>query len=294
MKENILASFLKKDRFRRYVFLTLSLFLTAIVYNLFLRPVHFIAGGTNGISLLLEYMFGFDSAVTLFFLYFVLLLISLLFLGKEETIASVYIALLYPLLVKFTRSICSMISIDYNSLLLIALFAGILLGISNGIIYKMGFNTGGIGVVSKVISKKRKLSLPMVNFFINVCIVLVAIFTVGIESVLYSIVLLFVCRFVSNKVLLGVSNHKMYYIISSESDRILEFLQNELHRDATIHQVIGKYTNKKRRMIMTVLPNREYFILKSTIQLLDSHAFIFSCDSYEIRGQDQKIRSIVS
>lgn len=294
MEEKVSSLFFRKERLHRYLVLTFSLLLTAIVYNLFLRPSHFIAGGTNGVSLLLEYIFGFPSGITLFILYLSLLFISLHYLGKEETMASVFITIVYPFFVSITRRICAMISLGSSSLLLIAIFAGILLGVSNGLIYKMGFNTGGIGVISKIISKKRSASLPIVNFLVNVWIVLVGAFVLGIDCVLYSIVLLFVCQFVSNKILLGVSTNKMYFIISEKNDEILHFLNDELKRDATVHKVKGKYTNKKKMMIVTVLPNREYFMVKETVKLLDSHAFLFSCDSYELKGQDQKIRNVIS
>lgn len=294
MKGNIFNIFSKKEYLYRYFLLTCSLLITAIVYNLFLRPYHFIAGGTNGVSLLLEYIFGFPSGITLFWIYLLLLFLSLRFLGKEETIASVYITIVYPFLVSITKNLCAMISISSSSLILIAIFAGILLGVSSGIIYKIGFNTGGIGVISKIIAKKNSISLPFVNFILNVIIIVVAIFVLGIDSVLYSIILLFMCKVVSNKILLGVSNNKMYYIISEKSEEILNFLHNELSRDATLYQVKGNYSNKKKMMIMTVLPNREYFMLKDTIKMLDSNAFIFSCDSYELKGQDKKIRYVES
>ena len=41
---------------------------------------------------------------------------------------------------------------------------------------------------------------------------------------------------------------------------------------------------KKRKVIMTVIPNREYFRLKEGIKEIDKNAFFIVTDSYQVYG----------
>ena len=90
---------------------------------------------------------------------------KLIFLGKEETIATAYITFIYPLLVYFTEDLTYIIKPD--NYLLAAFYAGVLSGIANGVIFKVGFNTGGVGVLSKNIFKYLKRTRAKLNAIIN-------------------------------------------------------------------------------------------------------------------------------
>jgi uncharacterized membrane-anchored protein YitT (DUF2179 family) len=44
------------------------------------------------------------------------------------------------------------------------------------------------------------------------------------------------------------------------------------------------FLEKKRKVLMTVIPNREYFKLKEGIKEIDEKAFFIVTDSYQVYG----------
>ena len=88
----------------------------------------------------------------------------------------------------------------------------------------------------------------------------------------------------TDKVLLGISNSKAFYIITNEDAKIKDYLLNELHHGVTIFNVKGGYTNKKDEVILCVVPTNEYYRVKEGIHEIDKEAFFVVCDAYEVFG----------
>ena len=283
----ILSRIFSSNIVYRYTFVTLALIIAAISYNVFLKPFSIVTGGTNGLAVLLEHFLNINSALIIFLLYFIFLILSFIFLGKEETIATAYITFIYPLLVYFTEDLTYIIKPD--NYLLAAFFAGVLSGVANGVIFKVGFNTGGVGVCSKIIFKYIKIPISTANFLVNCTIVLAGAFSFGFAVVLYAVVVLVINKIISEKILVGISAGKAFYIISDKYLEISAFLTDYLKHDVTMFDTIGKYTNVKNKMLMVVIPTEEYYVLKESILEIDSKAFVFIADSYEVLGEDRSI-----
>ena len=114
-------------------------------------------------------------------------------------------------------------------------------------------------------------------------------FSFGFAVVLYAVVVLVINRIISEKILVGISASKAFYIISDKYLEISAFLTDYLKHDVTIFDTIGKYTNNKNKMLMVVIPTEEYYVLKESILEIDSKAFVFIADSYEVLGEDRSI-----
>lgn len=292
MKTDILEKIINKDTIKRYTIFSLALFISAINYNLFILPSNIIVGGTSGIASILNHVFNIDPSMSLFLMYFMVFIISFIYLSKEDTTACIFITIVYPLLVKATAGIDEIFLIDNNNVLLFSIFGGILNGLSNGIIYKIGLNTGGIGIITKVVAQKLQQGISKINLIFNIIIVLLGGYFFGINIILYSCILLYITNFVSEKILLGISRNKTFYIISKKYNEINDYITNELHHDATIFNVKGKYKDNNGKMIFCVIPTNEYYLLKEGIKKIDRKAFITISDTYEIKGQDTKLKIV--
>lgn len=292
MNTNILEKIINKDTIKRYIIFSIALFISAVSYNLFIFPTKIVMGGTHGIASIANHIFNIDPSLVLFLLYFILLLVSFLFLSKEDTEAAIFITVVSPLFVKVTAGIDEIFLISKDNYLLFAIFGGILNGISNGIIYKIGLNTGGVGVLSKVIAKKYQQGVSRVNFIINLIILLLGGYFFGINIILYSSILLFITNYISEKILLGISKNKTFYIISKKYEEIADYITKELHHDATIFNVKGKYKDDNKKLIFCVVPTTSYFLLKEGIKKIDKNSFVTISDTYEIKGQDVNIKNL--
>jgi len=290
MNSDILEKIINKDTIKRYSLFAFALLISAINYNLFILPGNIIMGGTNGIASILNHVFSLEPSMVLFLVHFIVLFVSIAYLSKEDTTACVFTMIVYPLLVKATTGINELFLISKDSILLFAIIGGILNGINNGMIYKIGLNTGGVGTISKVVSKKLQQGVSKINFIINIIIVLLGGYFFGISAILYSCILLYITNIVCEKILLGISGNKTFYIISKKYEEINDFITQELHHDATIFNVKGKYKDKTAKLIFCVVPTSEYFILKEGIKSIDRKAFITISDTYELKGQDTKLK----
>ena len=58
----------------------------------------------------------------------------------------------------------------------------------------------------------------------------------------------------------------------------------KLGHGVTIFPVKGGYTNENQKMLMCVIPTREYYKLKEGISKIDEESFFVITDSYEVKG----------
>ena len=86
------------------------------------------------------------------------------------------------------------------------------------------------------------------------------------------------------KVLLGINNNKAFYIITNEEEKTKEFLIKELNHNITIIDVKGGVFEQKRKIILSVIPTREYYRVAEVIKKIDKEAFFIVTDSYEVNG----------
>lgn len=292
MKSKVLNVVDKNRLFVRYFYVIISLFISACYFNLLVRPINLVSGGTGGISIIFEELFGIDPSLTIFLLSCVLLFLCYLFLSKEDTFAALLMAVVYPFFVSITSGIGNIIVVDTSNTLLIVIYAAVLCGFTNGLIYVTGLNIGGLGIIGKIIAQKFVLSEVMCVSVICFIVVLCGSFVFGVNMLLYAAIYLYISKYISDKMLLGISRNKMVYIVSFKHKEIVSFIKEELGHDATIYSVNNGMKDRSDKMIMSMIPSSEYYVLKEGVSEIDKKAFVFVCDSYEVKGQDIKLKSV--
>ena len=185
--EDIKKVLKKQNKTYRILLISLSTILWAILYNLFLLPMKLVTGGTNGVATITNYLYGIDPALMILLLAIACAIISFMYLGFERTATSLVATIAYPVLVKLTANITDIIVIDYSDFLLLVIFAAVLCGVANGLMYKSGYNNGGFPVVSQILYDKYKISVAKSSLVINVIIVLIGAFFFGTTNALYAL-----------------------------------------------------------------------------------------------------------
>jgi len=207
-----------------------------------------------------------------------------MYLGREKTRESLLVCIMYPLLIKLTENIDNWIHMDKSDILLVVLFASVLGGIANGLMYKSGYNRGGIPIISQVLYEKKKISMAKSNLIIGTCIILIGAIFFGLTTALYAFIYLYINSIVMDKVLLGISNNKAFYIVTSEEENVKEFILKELKHNVTTFSVKGGLKEKEKKGILTVIPTRDYYYLAEGIKKIDKEAFYVVMDAYEVEG----------
>lgn len=273
-----------KSKLGRYIQFCIGCLLIAISFNLFLSPNNIVSGGVSGISILLNHLIGINTSVFILSANVLLLVLSYFLLGKEKTKASVFGSLLYPFFIEITKNINLYLEIDNSQLLLSTVFAGILYGFGSGIIFKAGFTTGGTDILNQIISKYFKVSMGKSILYCDGTIVAFTGLIFGINKLMYSILVLYLVSYMSDKVILGISDSKAFYIITKEEKKIREYILKYLNHGVTVIDAKGGFNKEAKNVLLCVLPTKDYYKLKEGINEIDKDAFFVVTDAYEVSG----------
>lgn len=274
----------KKSRFKRYLNFTIGCLLIAISYNLFLASNDIVAGGVSGIAIILNELFSINNSIIIFGCNILLLILSYFLLGKEKTKNTVLGSLLFPLFVELTSTLNVWLQLDTSQLLLSSVFGGVVYGFGLGMIFKAGFTTGGTDILNQIIAKYAKTSVGKSMLLVDGGIILLSSLAFGPTKIMYSIIVLYIMSFISDRVILGVSDSKAFYIITDRDEEIKEYILKVLNHGVTVFNAKGGYATKNQTVLMCVLPTKDYYRLKAGITEIDHDAFVVVTDAYEVFG----------
>ena len=119
---------------------------------------------------------------------------------------------------------------------------------------------------------------------INLLIVIAGGFIFGTRSIVYAIVFLMANKIIMDKIIVGTSREKMFQIITTEDQKVKDYITKEMGSGCTTFSVRGITGHKNKTVIMTAVTNRNYFRLKEAIRSIDSKAFFLVTDSYQVYG----------
>ena len=283
LDENIIKEIYKKGRLKRWAGFLLGVLIVAIAYNLFLLPAK-VVYGVGGLGIIFNSLFKIDPSLVILVSSVILLFLSLILLGKEETKKTVIGSLLYPVFVKLTSSVGQIVDLSNTDPLLIGLFGAVISGFGLGLIFKAGCTTGGTDILNQIVAKYFKMSMGNSMFFTDGIIILSSVFVFGWTKIMYSIISLYIISIMTDKVILGISNSKAFYIITDHEEEVKKFVLKHLSHGVTILDAKGGFTGQNQKVIMCIIPTKEYFIAKEGIHEIDSNAFFVVTDAYEVSG----------
>ena len=283
-ENNILKTIYEKHRLKRYFNLIVGSLLVAVSFNIFCKPNDLVPGGVSGLSLIIDKVFHIDTSLFILLVNIGLLVLSYFLLGKEKTYHSVLGSILFPIFIKLTANINTYLNIDTSVMLLAVLFAGVIQGFGSGLIFKTGFSLGGSDIINQIISKYFKISIGNAMYYSDGLIVLLSGFVFGINKIMYALILLYIIGYIADRVILGISDSKAFYIVTNEDKKIKDYIIKELNHSVTELSAEGGFALKKQKVLMCVLPTKEYYKLKEGINKIDEKAFFVVTDAYEVVG----------
>src|SRR5699024_12000270 len=95
---------IKKKSWMRCVVFLAGLEIIAISINFFYGPINIAAGGSTGISILVDAVWGINRSITVLVVNILMLVLAAIFLGKKTTKNVALGSLLLPILMEITRS----------------------------------------------------------------------------------------------------------------------------------------------------------------------------------------------
>lgn len=171
--------------------------------------------------------------------------------------------------------------------LLACIMGGVLLGLSMGVIFLQGATSGGTEIVAKLL-KLKFAWLPMGKLLLAADLVvvgLVALVFQQIGTAMYGVTAIYISTVVMDKVLYGLDNSKVAYIISDHHEEIARVILQELDRSVTYLEGQGGYSGAPKKVILCAFKQRQIVELKETVRRVDPSAFMIVNDTHEVLGE---------
>lgn len=260
----------------------------AVAVAFFVIPNKLLVGGTAGIAVALNKLWGFPEETVIHVLVYALFIAGAIILNRDFIIKTITSTIVYPLLLTLVSELYEIIPVEYVTMdtLTSIVCSGLLVGFGIGIVYKRNASTGGMDIIPLIVNKYTGLPLHILLLMVDCFTVLLGVMAYGLQAAIYGVISVAISSFIIDKtILLGAKQTKQVQIISQKSDEILDKVLEELDRGCTIMESRGGYTNQKRDMLMVVVPIDEYQKLINTVHKMDPSAFVIVSDIKEIRGR---------
>ncbi len=259
--------------------------LLAFLVAAFVIPHDIIMGGTTGIGIVMSKLIPqIDVPMFVLILNILMLILGLIVLGKAFVMTTIVSSVIYPLFLELFQRIPGIGNMTSDPLTA-SIFAGCLLGISLGLVMRVGSSTGGSDIINLVLAKV--FHLP-VSIFVWLCDIIVvggqAIFAPA-ESTLYAIIVVVLETLLLDRVMLVGKSQIQLFIISKEYEKLRELLLNTLEAGVTMAMIETGKLGENQKGIICVIPPRKLYDATELIKGADPHAFITVTQIKEVRGR---------
>ncbi|GAA2905114.1 YitT family protein [Enterococcus pseudoavium] len=265
-------NYTSKDLAKKILVILFTGLTGAVGLNYFLIPANVFSAGMTGIAQIAEHLLSnaglsIDTGILIFLLNVPVFILGFIKLGHSAMILS--FANVISMSVFTTVVPVGQVT---DNVLMNAITGGVLLGIGAGLSLKLGFTTGGLDIVSLLLSKTTGRTVGNYMMLLNGVIVVVAGFFFNWESALYTIITIFTMSTVVDYV--HTSHQKMTAFISTgKSTEMCAALSNELLRGLTVIPARGGFSASEREVIMIVLTRYELYTLKQVVADVDPNSF---------------------
>ena len=295
---------IKKDDIFDLLMVLVGTIVMGFAFNIFLTPYNISMGGFSGLAavistLLAEININLKPSLIYLILNIFLYVFAYKTLGKRFAIFALIGILTYSLSMELTALI------NYtpqDDLLICSVYGGIIFGLGTGLIVRHNASTGGTDMLASIIRRKNpKLSTGSIILIADIVVLTLNIIAYGVDSLLYSILVLFLATFITDKVIDGSRGVKAYYIITTKKDELCEKIFSDIHRGATEIHTTGMYSHEDKSMILCLINKYRAPMLKKIVHDIDPAAFVFSTNVSEVIGngfylptkKDKKAKPII-
>lgn len=280
---------MKKIDFLSHVKHILWILLGTGVYSFALTylviPNHLFEGGVTGITLIIYYLFKIQPSITNFLINVPLFLIAWKILGKRMLHYSIIGTIAVTAWLALFEQVPLTIPLEQD-LMISSIFAGILMGLGLGIVFRAGGTTGGSDIVARIGNKYTRYTMGQIILLFDVLVLVVTVFvSPHIREVLYTLVLVAVVSKVIDLVSDGTISSKGVMIVTNQPHDLAAAIDSQIKRGITLIKAQGFYSKKETEMVYSVIDKSQLQEMKDLIHRIDPHAFITITDAHEVLGE---------
>ena len=291
---------------KEMIIITIAMFIAAAAVYYFLVPSKLVIGSISGLSIVISGILenaGIIMKVSNIVLIInaVLLVIAYFLIGPEFGLKTAYAALVLGPLMDLWEIICpyqSLVEAGTTSVMgdhwfdLVCFV--LILSASQAILFRINASTGGLDILAKIVNKYFHFEMGLSVTIAGVIICCTAFFINPFRLVIIGLIGTWINGIIVDYFMASLSKRKRVCIISSEHERIRQFIINDIVRGCSLYEVTGGYTGQKTMEIQSLLTQEEFAALMGFIRDNDIQAFITAGNVSEVYGawSDNKKKKI--
>ena len=271
----------------------ISAALVAFGMHIFIYPSDFAPSGVDGIATMLQSLTSVNAGVFTLLINVPLLAAAWFVLKKRYVLYTV----LYTVL--FSGFLIILQRIDFyqytapTERLLPAIFGGVAQGLT-GIMLRIGASSGGVDVVGSMIQRRMPhRNLESIISLISISIVALSYFVYrDLNSLLLSVVEIFVCERVTASILRDSRNAVKFEVVTDHPDAIKRDILYELNHGATVIDARGLYSDREKQMIVCVVSYRQIGDFLRIVSRYEG-TFAYYSDVMGVRGNFERGQTVM-
>lgn len=256
----------------------------SLTIKLFLLPANLMSCGTTGIGLVLEHLFGIPLTAFIFVFNVSMLAVGWAVLGKKFVMTTILSSICYPVFLEILNQLLGDVVITEN-ILLNTIFAALGLGLSLGIVMRMGASTGGMDIPPLIIQKYFRIPVSATLWAFDFCILLTQLLFHAPEDLLYGVLLIIIISFALNKTMLFGTSKTEVKIISSKALEIRDGILSRVDRGCTLLHGEGGYLRDQTEVILSIVSNYELPKIQRLARSIDPDCFMIVSQVTEVWGR---------
>ena len=270
---------------RDYAWIALGSVLYSLSFDWFYVPNQIGFGGLTALGMILNHLSpAIPIGTVVLVLNIPIFILGWKFLGGHTLVSSLFAMAATSVLVDLIAAIYTFPPMDP---MLAAIFGGVLLGVSMGMIFSKGATTGGTDLIARLL-KLPFAWLPMGKIIMVVDLVMLLATAAAFQSVnsaMYGIIALYISTVVMDSMLYGLDKSKVAYIITATPRIMAKEIDRQLGRGVTFLRGEGSFSGKEKLVLMCAFKQRQIVPLKALVHELDQDAFLIVCEAHEVLGQ---------
>ncbi len=269
-------------KIKKYTYVILGSILIGFGIDLFFKGTSIIPSGILGLTNILENKYNISASISLILFNSLALLIGAIFLPEKNYTKNFVSAFLIPASLIIFKNISHLIDISNSNVMLKTIFGASLVGYGFKLIYSVGTAATGIDILENVVFKNAHYNKKVITYILDIFLVIAVYISSNMETVMYTIITIIIIEYISKIGMLNSSDTKVFYIITSEEDRVKDYIMKELNCGLTVFDVVGGYSKTKSKVLMSAIKTKNYYKLREEIKKIDPNAFITITDTYEV------------
>ncbi|MCU9613694.1 YitT family protein [Caldibacillus lycopersici] len=242
-------------------------------------------GGFTGITLLLYFLFEIKPSITNLLLNIPVFILGWKYLGRNTFLYTIIGTVAVSLFLEVFQRYQIKVPLE-GDMILVAIFAGLFIGVGLGIIFRYGGTTGGVDIIARLVQKFVGWSMGKTMLLFDACVITLSLITyLSLRQAAYTLIAVFIGARVIDFIQEGAYSARGAIIISDSYEEIGNKICNELNRGITVLDGHGFYSKQAKNVLYCIVGKNELRTLKNLITSVDPHAFVSITFVNDVMGE---------